>query len=739
LGLAALGLVSSVGCRGPQDTLALADFVDHQKGNLATDVISPAESRGVGALAGGWRLDDDEEGQPIATMPHELSRIRLFSPDGSLEAVELELGLAPGVGDDTAEMTVNLNRQSLGVLDVQKGWSTHRLGVPAGMVRAGLNALDLRAKGTGGKVRLRRAVMVPGGGRPPWPKRPDRIRVGPGRGEAGGGRTVVMPTASVLDMVLRVPVGGRLVGGFTVEPAAGLDFTSVEVSVRLLDEGSEEHTLLREVVPRDLKQPRRVDVDLARWSGTLARLRWQVRGPGNALVRWHGAGVGSPAPGPEPPPLPIPRVAPDRSGRLGHPDVILILLDAARADVLFPFRPAEETPAVARLARQGTVFRHASAGSSWTLQSVTGLLTGLYADTLGVWAWRDRLPAAAPSLPELMRSAGYDTFLFSQHPFYRYDDSYRRGFERVLTLKGDDAATLPSRRLIDPDRPTFSLVHLLPPHIPYTPPEPFRGRYTANYEGEMRVDPKHLRTFGPKRPDRPGETDLRYVFDRYRENVAYADRLVARVLGILERHDRYDDALVVLTADHGEAFLEHGRFVHSLDLYREVLHVPLVIKWPRSLEGFRSEVDGPVSLLDLLPTLVDGLSLEGADDGFQGRSLLPLIFGEPAARRSFYAVTRGEGSPNREAEPRLMLEQEGWRVHVAPLEGRVELYDVERDPGERVDRAPERPLEALRLRQSLLIQSSWNRDLLEGDTEDRPTQGLDPEELEQLEALGYLN
>jgi hypothetical protein len=86
-----------------------------------------------------------------------------------------------------------------------------------------------------------------------------------------------------------------------------------------------------------------------------------------------------------------------------------------------------------------------------------------------------------------------------------------------------------------------------------------------------------------------------------------------------------------------------------------------------------------------------------------------------------------------------MLEHEGWRVHVAPLEGRVELYDVERDPEERVDLAPERPLEALRLRQSLLIQSSWNRDLLEEDTGEQPTEELDPEELEQLEALGYLN
>jgi arylsulfatase A-like enzyme len=196
---------------------------------------------------------------------------------------------------------------------------------------------------------------------------------------------------------------------------------------------------------------------------------------------------------------------------------------------------------------------------------------------------------------------------------------------------------------------------------------------------------------------------------------------------------------VVLAADHGEAFFEHGRFVHSLDLHREVLHVPLVIKWPRSVSGFRSVVEEPVSLLDLLPTLVDGLSLPGAEEGFQGRSLLPVVFGGPSPPRSFYAVTRGEGSPNQEAEPRFMLESGSWRVHFAPLDDLTELYDVERDPGEMEDQAPGRPLEALRLRQSLLVQSSWNEGLLERRGGDQPAEDLDPETLEQLEALGYLN
>jgi arylsulfatase A-like enzyme len=253
----------------------------------------------------------------------------------------------------------------------------------------------------------------------------------------------------------------------------------------------------------------------------------------------------------------------------------------------------------------------------------------------------------------------------------------------------------------------------------------------------MTVDPAHLRGVDPSRPERPSESDVRYAFDRYLENVAFADSLVGEVLEILDRHGRFDDALVVLTSDHGEAFMEHGLFLHSQNVYRELLHVPLVVKWPRSVTGFRSVVDEPVSLLDLAPTLVDGLSLSGADDGFQGRSLLPLTFDGRRGDRAMYAV-RGANSPSHASIPKLMLESGGWRVHVAPLDDRIELYRVAQDPLEKEDLASELPLQALLVRQSLLMQSFWNRELLRSAGADPAGGELDPEATAQLEALGYL-
>jgi len=726
-----------------QSSLELTDFVAHQRQNLSTEMISMPLGTGLDNIGSGWRLRDDEEGAPVAEMRRQLGRLRVYSPEADLASVELELGLSPAAEPGPVKVNVNLNRQSLADLDVSRPWSVYRMEVPAEMVRPGLNVLDvwhMERSRTQPSVRFRRARFASRSGRPLWPQRPDTIRALDVETDGIVERRVEMPTPSRLDMVLRVPEGAHLTGGFTVEPAPGEDAAVVEVSVGLLDESGEEQSLLHERVEGGLARPRTVGVDLAGWVGELVRLRWEVTGPGNALLRWHGAGVLSTEPRLEPPPLPIGRVPPARSGRLGQPDVIVILLDAARADAFSPFGGPHETPSVARLAADGTAFQQAVAGSSWTLPSVSGMLTGLHADTLGIGAWEDRLPDQVPTLPELMTPAGYRSVLFSQHPFYAYEKSFRRGFKRFRALQGKNTTELPRRReLMAPRRPTFALVHFLPPHTPYAPPAPFRGRYTSEYTGKMSVDVDHLNSIAPWVAEQPSEADVRYVFDRYLENVAYADSLVGQVLQSLDTHGRYDDALVILVSDHGEAFMEHGHFLHSQNVHREVLRVPLIIKWPASVTGFRPVVDEPVSLLDLVPTLVDGLALDGAPDGFQGRSLLPLVFGEQGGERSFYAVTRGANGPNQAAMPKLMLESEGWRVHFTPLRDTTELYRVDRDPLEKEDLAPEQPLQALLLRQSLQIQSAWNRDLLREEEPVWPDGDLDSEAIKQLEALGYLN
>jgi arylsulfatase A-like enzyme len=552
-----------------------------------------------------------------------------------------------------------------------------------------------------------------------------------------------MPAASFLDMVLAVPAGARLVGELAVDrpPSAGRE--PVDVSVLLRDEQIGEARLVEKRFEGASTAGETLAVDLSAWSGRLVRLRFGVTGPGNAVVRWRGARVESTGWRAEPPPpLAVERAAPPRSGRLGKPDVVVIVVDAARADALSPFGGPHETPAAARLAADGTVFAEARAAAPWTGASVAALFTGLFPDVLGARSWVVRLPAGVPTLAERMAAGGYRTVLWSQHPFYWFEGDMRRGFEEAYRAPSPDRENAPTaRQLTSRRRPTFAFVHFLPPHAPYTPPAPFRGAYSRWYTGGMPIDEQSLGRFGlpDYRGEMPSEADLRYVRDRYRENAAFGDHLAGRVLSRLESAHRYDDALVVLLADHGESFLEHGSFLHGNDVHQEALHVPFIVKWPTATRGFRPRVDQPVSLVDLVPTLVDGLSLPPGDDAVQGRSLLPAAFDGRESDRVLYSVTEGSPTPSRLPRRMLMLQAGRWRILHDWLDDESQLYDVEKDPREEDDLASRDPLRTLLLRQRVLAQSAWDRRAFGADAVSGGPVGLKPEQIEELKALGYLH
>jgi arylsulfatase A-like enzyme len=218
--------------------------------------------------------------------------------------------------------------------------------------------------------------------------------------------------------------------------------------------------------------------------------------------------------------------------------------------------------------------------------------------------------------------------------------------------------------------------------------------------------------------------------------VAWADHLLGRLLSLLDAHDRYRRSLIVLLADHGEALYEHRRFLHSLDAHHEVLHVPLVIKWPDSSRGFRRAVEEPVSLVDLVPTLVDGLALDDGA-GYQGRSLLPSTFDGRLRSGPVYAVARGHHGPDFPPRPHLMLESEGWRILYRPMADEARLFRVADDPMEQRDLSARFTMRTLLLRQAVRAQGAWDRQLL--GIGSAPVGELDAGDRERLEALGYLD
>ena len=735
-----------VACSPPTDVAEegfskrFADVVDFQQDNLTTDLISVPAGLGLAAVDHGWQRGDTESDDAWLAVNGKLGRLVIFSADGDLEELELELSLGNLGEGQRLPVLVLLNDNRLERLHPSREWASYTVPVPPELVRRGVNILELAPRlrspneGATGRpqIRLRSIRFRSRSRRPAWPARPQAIQHDEG---------IEMPVASYIDLVLRVPQEGRIVGTYEVEILEP-DSRPAWAYIQLLDETSSERTLLNKRFLKTVRRARDVDLDLSRWAGELVRLRIGTTGTGNGLVRWQDLRVTAGRPVDVLTSLPpIARSDVERSGRLGHPDVVVILLDAARADAFSPFGGPHPTPAAERLAADGTVFEQALSPAPWTGQSVPAMLTGLYPDTLRVGPLGSVLPAESPALAELMGAAGYRTILWSQHPLYRNYKSFQRGFQEVFKTPPGAYEELPTATdLVDDERPTFAWVHLIPPHAPYRPPMPFRGALTSKYPGSMSIEAEYLGRF-PHAEDPVGlsDVDLQYSKNRYLENVSFADSLVARLLAELESHGRYRSSLIILLSDHGEAFLEHGIFLHTRNVHAELLHVPLVIKWPAGQEGFAARFPSPVSLVDLVPTLVDGLGLPGAEEGFQGTSLIPGAFEGVTDARTLYAVTRGVEDRHKPPKPGLMLQAGPGRILHDPLSDSSKLFNHQVDPGETTDLSLEQPLEALLLRQALLSQQHRNRQLL-GELADAETvEEIDPEALDQLKALGYLN
>ena len=715
------------GCGRDPVAISFADYLLHQTDNLTTGLISVPGDFNTHLLAYGWRHHNGE--RDYAELTQNIGHIRFFAARKQVRQLVLRGAIDHREG--ARRYRLLLNGRGLGNVTFGPEWQQRRFDLPPGSVRIGPNLLVLRClecpageRHRGPNLRLQQLRLLPA------PANRHRIRSADG----GGGSRFLMPTPAYLDVVAKLPAAAMFRGELIVSDTTA---DSVAVALSVLDSAEERLAGEWRLGGSSRQQPLRAD--LSSWAGRLVRLRLAATAAGGVELDWLRAVVtgrdGTPRAGRLPLAEPA---APPRSGRLGRPDIVLVLLDAARADAFQPFGGPYPTPALESLATGGTRFTEAYAPASWTQPSVSALLRGFYPDSIGTDVWGAGLDLQAPTLAELLSAAGYRTVLWHQHPLYRGQQELLRGFSEVHWARTNLVDPVPPGELLSAaDRPTFTFVHLLPPHSPYAPPTPFRGAYSSWYQGDLEVTARVLNQFHTRRDPRDlSADDRRYIRDRYLENAAYADSLVGRIRDLLIANRRYDDSLVVVLSDHGESFLEHGRFLHTQQLYRESIHVPLIAKWPATMGSYRAVVEQPISLVDLLPTLVDGLALE-TDHLFQGRSLLPAALDGRPDDRPIYAVTRGASDSWRPPAPRVALQYGRWKAIYEPLADRLELYEISADPGEQHDLAAARPLVALLLRQAVLEQMELNAGLFRSN-EPLEVEPLDPEVEERLRGLGYL-
>jgi arylsulfatase A-like enzyme len=431
-------------------------------------------------------------------------------------------------------------------------------------------------------------------------------------------------------------------------------------------------------------------------------------------------------------------------GAPARPNLLVYLVDTLRADALGAYgQGAPTSPRFDAFAREAVLFEDAWAQASWTRSATASIFTGLHVGAHGVDREDRALPASAVTLAERLKDAGYRTGAFVGNHLLGGRFGFEQGFDSWNggdpALYGSTAATLGERALAWLDSgqgPFFLYVHTMEPHSPYTPSEEDAAPFALpGYAGDKDTRALlRLGQLGQLSPD-----GLRYLESRYRGEVRQNDRAFGALLDALRERGVLPSTLVVFLSDHGEELLDHGGTEHTKTLYQELVRVPLAVRLPGGRGGGRREA-APVQQIDLVPTLLRFAGVK-RPEGLPGHDLAALWTGEgpgPAIPPLLFSEERFavvDKYAARAGPMKLILNNDGrelWRAGA-----HVELYDLDRDPGERANLAGSRPVTVAFLRQELERFRGLQAALLSrGGSGAALT--LTPEEQEQLRALGYI-
>lgn len=479
-------------------------------------------------------------------------------------------------------------------------------------------------------------------------------------------------------------------------------------------------------------------------------------------------------------------------------NVILILIDTLRRDKLGVYNEGIDfSPRLDRLAREGFRFTRAVAPSPWTKPSVASLFTGLYSGNHGVLGDHVVLTNMAhldptfTTLAERFKAADFSTAAFVTNPQIQVRYHFDQGFDTFVQPAGDAGELLgKAEKWIDAQEDRFFLyLHLIDPHEPYMPPPDYKERFApeepdakapltafgrprelmewlnqyqhwcaGGKKGEFQFDyeplleelKERLSEIAPKMTkeqirsyleiDFKGLDDpellrrAEHLMNLYDGEVAYTDDRIHAFLEGLKERGLLDRSVIIITADHGEAFLEHDYWGHRRFVHYTETDIPMFFHIPgpdgKPINGVSHDL---VSLVDLYPTLLDMYGID-APAGLPGVSLWPAMRdGARLSNRPVYS----EGIFKHGDFVSAQVEHEKIIRSSTSAGVDWQLYDLENDPGEHHPLNPdEGGPRAKALRKA--VEALLDRRTLDFDKEGRAGGGLTEEERKQLEELGYL-
>ncbi len=448
------------------------------------------------------------------------------------------------------------------------------------------------------------------------------------------------------------------------------------------------------------------------------------------------------------------------SDSTGKPNVFLFILDTFRADQLFDYGE-KLAPNLTSLSPECVVFTQAYSPSSWTLPATRAILSSLYPTTAVRVTSRSLLDLR--TLAEILAGGGYTTLGFSDNliatgpvfaqGFDSYDACLRyyvyNNFilfrllpflpQRIIhtCLRGSELGTFRlTRRVLralphPQDGPLFLYVHFNESHWPYYDEDAFLG---GVYPGSGRLAAYSLlaqeysgKTELEVEPEKLGE-----MVSRYGGEIKRVDRGLRGFFESLRKRGLWDNSLIIIVSDHGEEFLEHLLWGHGHSLYQELIHVPLLIKFPKGVDITPRVIDCAVNTIDIAPTILDFLGRADLGTQMEGNSLMPLIRGEKGVKPGLIFSERVEG---REPFNIYATVQDSLKFILTWYEdGREknELYNIVEDPGEKVNLwSQTEEFSRIKRRCENFIDS------LEGEGFEGKSE-FDSQTLEKLKAMGYL-
>jgi len=421
--------------------------------------------------------------------------------------------------------------------------------------------------------------------------------------------------------------------------------------------------------------------------------------------------------------------------------IVLISVDTLHPGHLGTYGHVRKTsPNLDALAARGAVFEDTSSTAPWTLPAHSSMLTGFYAEQTRARTTNGVLAEGIPTIAETLLAAGFRTTGFANVIWLRAVRDLNRGFEHWKLLPADQTAKGAAEHITDlgieflernEGQRCFLFLHYFDTHSPYlSQPEFERAFLPPEFRENSRVTGTTMQ-LGLASADnayidfsQQEQGDLQKLYDA---GILQLDHTLGRLFRFIDERFGFDDTLVIVTSDHGEGFFEHGNFSHGQDQYQEQLHVPLILRGGPVPGGVR--IDAPTSIIDIAPTIF-------AAAGVASKKKLPGVdLGSYWGDRETdddERVLYSQSAPGTDKDVIRMARRGRFKLITNSESGQRELYDLAEDPAEQRDLSQARPELASEL-------SALMGEFFVHPDEDPPNPSeLDPEMVERLQELGYI-